>query len=67
MPLPQPASGRDELFKALENWVEHGVAPGRMDVSSADSSVSLPLCVYPEKITYSGSGPVTAAASYTCQ
>jgi hypothetical protein len=67
VPLPQTALGRDELFKALENWVENGVAPGRIDMSSADSSVSLPLCVYPEKITYRGSGLVTAAASYTCQ
>jgi len=47
--------------------VENGVAPGRMDISSADSSVSLPLCVYPQKVTYGGSGAITAAASYTCQ
>jgi feruloyl esterase len=67
VPLPQAALGRDELFNALEAWVENGVAPGRIDVSSADASVSLPLCVYPEKVTYLGSGAVTAAASYTCQ
>ncbi len=67
VPLPQTALGRDELFKALENWVENAVAPDRVDVSSADSSVSLPLCVYPQKIMYSGSGAVAAAASYACQ
>jgi feruloyl esterase len=67
VPLPQTALGRDELFTALQNWVENGVAPGRMDISSRDSSVSLPICVYPQKITYSGSGAMTAAASYTCQ
>jgi feruloyl esterase len=67
VPLPQTALGRDELFTALQNWVENGVAPGRVDISSADSSVSLPLCVYPQKITFGGSGAITAAASYTCQ
>jgi feruloyl esterase len=67
VPLTQNASGRDELFKALETWVEKGTVPGRIDISSADASVSLPLCIYPQKVTYSGSGPVTAAASYTCQ
>jgi feruloyl esterase len=67
VPLPQNALGRDELFKALENWRENGVAPGSTAVSSTDSSVSLPLCLYPLKVTYSGAGPVTAAASYTCQ
>jgi feruloyl esterase len=67
VPLPQTVVGQDELFKALERWVEDGVAPGRIDVVSADSSVSLPLCVYPRKVSYRGSGPVIAAASYTCQ
>jgi len=67
VPLAQNASGRDELFKALEAWVENGTVPGRIEISSADASVSLPLCIYPQKITYSGSGPVTAAVSYTCQ
>lgn len=66
VPLPQTALGRDELFLALQNWVESGAAPGQMNVSSADSSASLPMCVYPSKVTYSGSGSVKAAASYTC-
>jgi feruloyl esterase len=66
IPLPQSALGRDEMFIALQAWVESGTAPGRINVSSSDASVSLPLCVYPQKITYSGTGAVTAAASYTC-
>ncbi|QFZ87691.1 tannase/feruloyl esterase family alpha/beta hydrolase [Variovorax paradoxus] len=65
-PLPQPASGRDEMFTNLQNWVEKGVAPDRIDVSSPNAAVSLPLCVYPKKITYSGSGDATTAGSFTC-
>lgn len=67
VPLPQPVSGRDELFNALRDWVEKGVAPTRIDVSSSDSSVTMPLCVYPQKATYAGTGAVTAAASYSCK
>jgi hypothetical protein len=66
-PLPQPPSGRDELFTALREWVENGTAPGRIDVRSSNDAVSLPLCVYPLKITHNGVGPQTDAASYTCQ
>jgi Tannase and feruloyl esterase len=66
-PTPQTALGRDEMFQALQTWVESGTAPARIDVSSSDSSVSLPMCLYPQKITYSGAGAVKSAASYTCQ
>lgn len=66
VPLPQPATGRDEMFTALRNWVEKGQAPDRIDVSSSNGSVSLPLCVYPKKAVLTG-GPATSAASYACQ
>lgn len=67
LPLPQPASGRDELFNALRQWVEHGVAPERIDVSSRNGAVAMPLCSYPKKAEHDGSGPATAAASYACR
>jgi hypothetical protein len=67
VPLPQAVTGRDELFTALRNWVESGVAPTRIDVSSADSSVTMPLCLYPKKATYSGTGSDKLAANYSCQ
>lgn len=66
VPTPQPSSGRDEMFKALQNWVENGAAPEAIQVQSSDSRVSLPLCVYPLKITYRGNGPAKSAASYFC-
>jgi len=66
VPVPQSVLGRDEMFLALQNWVENGTAPGRIDVSSSNAAVSLPMCVYPQKITYSGTGAVTSAGSYTC-
>ena len=67
VPLPQPASGRDELFMALRHWVENGAAPARIDVSSRNGSVSMPLCLYPKKATHDGSGHFTTTASYGCR
>lgn len=67
VPLPQYVNGRDELFVALRKWVEQGVAPARIDVSSADGSIAMPLCLYPQKATYAGPESVKAAASYDCR
>jgi hypothetical protein len=67
VPVPQSSLGRDEMFTALQKWVEGNEVPGAITVTSADATASLPLCVYPAKITYDGAGPVNAAASYACR
>lgn len=67
VPVPQPASGRDEMFATLQAWVEQDKAPEALKLVSADGTVSLPVCVYPSAITYRGNGPVTSAESYTCE
>jgi hypothetical protein len=41
--------------------------PDRIDVTSSDATVSIPLCLYPQKVSYNGTGAVTAAASYSCK
>ncbi|MEN9543764.1 MAG: hypothetical protein RLZZ598_597 [Pseudomonadota bacterium] len=66
VPLPQPATGRDELFEALRAWVEKGVAPERFDLTSADGKLSLPLCEHPRKAVLTGANP-NAAGSYVCR
>ncbi|HEX3766189.1 MAG TPA: tannase/feruloyl esterase family alpha/beta hydrolase [Kofleriaceae bacterium] len=63
--MPLPVSG--QLFAALVDWVENGKAPSSVVLSSADGSVSRPICMYPNRAVYSGTGSVTAAASYACQ
>lgn len=66
MPLPQPAIGRDEMFQALRDWVEKGIAPTQILVSSSDGTASRPLCLYPQIVHYVG-GSIASAASYACQ
>jgi feruloyl esterase len=55
------------MFSALVDWVENGVAPASIVVTSTDGTVSYPICVYPQKITWNGVGPAQAASSYSCR
>lgn len=75
VPLPKlpgnanqmPSREQDQFFSALTDWVEKGVAPGDMLITSRDNSLSYPVCVYPKRTTWDGRGPARAAASYSCQ
>lgn len=65
-----PLPTHDQLYEALTNWVENGIAPGRMDVFSevtetSPTAKSAPICLYPQKATYS-SGDPNLASSYSC-
>jgi feruloyl esterase len=61
-PLPAP----NQLFTALTDWVEKGVAPDNLVLQNADQSLARPLCTYPKKLAYLG-GDVKAAASFACR
>ena len=62
---PQPQN----LFQAVVNWVEQGVAP---DVITASKSLGVgavqtrPLCPYPTVAKYTGSGSTDDAANFVC-
>ena len=63
------ATTNDQLYGLLTNWVENGVPPERVEISSAPTATapakSRPLCVYPQKPAYT-SGDPKVAANYTC-
>jgi len=64
-PLPAP----EQLYGVLTNWVEKGTTPSSIVINSPSSTPvarSQPICAYPNKATYSGSGDPNAAANYTC-
>ena len=75
VPLPKlpgnasqtPAREQDQLFTALLDWVEKGAAPGEIVLTSRDNSTSYPVCVYPLRTTWNGSGPPTQATSFVCR
>jgi len=64
------ADGTSQLYDSLTAWVERGVAPSRIDISTAASTAfpvvkSRPICAYPKKARYV-SGDVNVASSYVC-
>ena len=74
VPLPQlpgaanqkPGREQDQMFSALTDWVEKGIAPEDMVITSRDKTVSYPLCVYPKTIQWKGTGSSKVAANYLC-
>ena len=59
------ADGTSQLYDVLTAWVEKGIAPSRIDISTADKTKSRPICAYPKKGTYV-SGDINVATSYVC-
>jgi TonB family protein len=63
-----------DLYQALEQWVEKGVAPDKIIakkfVSEADHTqgvkMTRPLCPYPQSAKYKGTGDTNDAASFVC-
>jgi feruloyl esterase len=62
-----------DLVKALERWVEQGVAPDRIiathymnNVPAQGVAFQRPLCPYPERSEYAGEGDPNDAASFQC-
>ncbi|WP_208450331.1 MULTISPECIES: tannase/feruloyl esterase family alpha/beta hydrolase [Burkholderia] len=51
----------------MNGTVENGNAPTRIDLTSADGSASQPVCMYPTKATYDGSGSIKDAANDSCE
>jgi len=62
-------SARMPLLDALENWVEHGVAPGELVATDANKDTAgrtRPVCQYPAWPHYDGKGDLAAATSFSC-
>ncbi|MGB2633284.1 MAG: tannase/feruloyl esterase family alpha/beta hydrolase [Candidatus Acidiferrum sp.] len=62
-----------DLYMALEQWVETGVAPTTVIASklegmepAAKVKMTRPLCPYPQQAKYKGSGDTNDAANFVC-
>lgn len=70
LPAAATATSSQQLYTVLTDWVERGIAPTRIDISSAVTATapvakSRPICAYPLKATFT-SGDPNVTASYTC-
>ncbi len=69
-----PDDAQHDLYLALEQWVEKGVAPEKViaakfavDGKSAPTlKMTRPLCAYPQTAKYNGAGDPNHADSFTC-
>jgi pimeloyl-ACP methyl ester carboxylesterase len=78
-----PAADQFDALTPLVQWVERGIAPQAITVTARgagnagganaelpkdwSATRTRPLCAYPSKAIYSGSGSVENAASFSCQ
>jgi feruloyl esterase len=59
-----------DMLGALEQWVERGEAPGRIEASRIrDGKIdrTRPLCPYPQLAIYNGKGSTDDAQNFTCK
>lgn len=66
-----PLINSGDLFSALVNWVERGKAPEFIlagnGATPAASTVTRPICKYPDAMVYNGSGSTDDASSFHCE
>ncbi|MNC88547.1 Tannase and feruloyl esterase [compost metagenome] len=58
------------MLAALEQWVEGGKAPASIQASRLTAGKverTRPLCVYPQRAVYKGSGSIDDAANFVCK
>jgi feruloyl esterase len=59
-----------DMLSALEQWVENGKAPDRIDASRIRNGITdrtRPLCPYPQVAMYLGKGSTDQAAIFSCK
>ena len=61
------------MFTAMTHWVEDGAAPVQIiatkyvdDTPAKGIALQRPLCAYPQKAWYKGSGSTDTAGSFIC-
>jgi len=64
-----PGPDNFDAVSALDQWVEHGAAPDRIEashVSNGKAEYSRPLCPFPAEAQFSGSGDRRDAKNWVC-
>ena len=74
IPEPLKEDVDHNIIKALEAWVENGIAPEKIiatkfidDDPSQGVKLTRPLCPYPKIAVYKGVGDITKEASFICR
>lgn len=65
-----PGPDRVNWTSVLENWVEKGSAPERVIATKSEGGKVVrtrPLCAYPLRAVYSGSGSIDDEKNFVCK
>lgn len=68
--LPPVVDADHDLLSALDRWVEKGTAPARIVASrvvGGEVTRTRPICAYPAKAVYNGTGSTDSAANFSCR
>lgn len=69
-----PDDAQHDISLALEQWVEKGVAPEKVIAAKVEAdpksaphtTMTRPLCAWPEEAKYDGAGDTSDAANFAC-
>jgi feruloyl esterase len=64
-----PGTGTFDALTPLDQWVEKGVAPGKIIASRVSAGVverTRPLCPYPQVARWKGTGSTDVASNFVC-
>jgi feruloyl esterase len=71
--LGGPEDAGHDVFLALRQWVENGIAPMRIigtkyvnDTSASGVAFTRPMCPYPRLARYRGTGDTTDGSNFIC-
>lgn len=65
-----PGPDTADWTEAIDSWVESGKAPDRVIARKTRNGAvtrTRPLCVYPQRATYTGSGSIDQAENFVCR
>ena len=64
-----PGPAKFNMVEALDQWVEHGVAPEKIIASHLTNGTvdrTRPLCPYPQEAQWKGTGSTDKAENFVC-
>jgi hypothetical protein len=62
----KPADPQHNIYLALEQWVEKGVAPDKIVASGRGGKLTRPICAFPQSAKYKGTGDTDDEANFVC-
>ena len=67
--LPEEPTPQNDLLMAIVAWVEQGREPASLVASKVEggrTTMTRPVCAWPQVLRYKGRGDTSLAASFTC-